>query len=113
MGLLRAVPDFFGLLWRLVRDPRVSRLDRLFFALTLGYLVTPVDLVPDWLPAVGQLDDLLLVGLAVDRLLYRTDEEVLLELWRGDPETLLELRGWLERAVDVLPGWSRKLLRAG
>ncbi|MDP2528693.1 MAG: DUF1232 domain-containing protein [Candidatus Palauibacterales bacterium] len=111
--LLRGIPGFVRLLWRLMRDRRVSRLDRVLFGLTVGYLLVPFDFVPDWIPVVGEMDDLLLVLFALDRLLYRTDEAVLLDHWDGDPATLLALRDLLEDGARSLPGWARGLLRAG
>lgn len=107
------VPRFMRLLSGLMRDSRVSALDRALFGATFVYLFTPVDVIPDWLPVVGQLDDLILVLVTLDRLLYRTDEAILLEHWEGDPGPLLVLRDLLDRAVDVLPAWARGLIRAG
>lgn len=113
LSLVTSIPAFGKLLYRLLGDRRVSMLDRALFGATLVYLVSPVDLVPDWIPGFGQLDDLLLVLVSLDRLLYRTDAGVLLEHWEGDPEVLLDLRGALDRSVEALPGWIKGLLRAG
>lgn len=110
---VRGIPAFGKLLFRLLGDGRVSLLDRALFGATLVYLFVPVDLVPDWIVGLGQLDDLLLVLFTLDRLLYRTDPDVLLEHWEGDPETLLTLQDLLDRSAGRLPGWARKLLRAG
>lgn len=110
---LAGLPAFAKLLFRLLSDPRVSLLDRTIFGFTLVYLFVPVDVVPDWLPVVGGLDDLLLVAFSLDRLLYRTDPDVLLEHWDDDPERLLALRRMLDRAAAALPRWARGLLRAG
>lgn len=110
---VRGIPAFGKLLFRLLGDGRVSLLDRALFGATLVYLFVPVDLVPDWIVGLGQLDDLLLVLFTLDRLLYRTDPDVLLEHWDGDPETLLTLQDLLDRSAGRLPGWARKLLRAG
>lgn len=107
------LPSLGKLLFRLLGDRRVSLLDRVIFGATLVYLFVPLDLVPDWIPGLGQLDDLLLVLVGLDRLLYRTDATILLEHWDGDPEVLLDLRGLLDRSVDALPGWAKGLLRAG
>lgn len=107
------IPAFGRLLFRLLGDRRVSLLDRALFGATLVYLFVPVDLVPDWIVGLGQLDDLLLVLFTLDRLLYRTHADVLLEHWDGDPETLLTLRDLLDRTAEKLPVWARKLLRAG
>src|SRR5215213_2866980 len=50
---------------RLVRDPRVPTAAKLIFGATVVYILSPIDIVPDWLPFVGQADDLvaLMAGL--------------------------------------------------
>lgn len=110
---VRSIPGFAKLLYRLMKDRRVSAFDRALFAFTLGYLFVPVDVIPDWLPVVGGLDDLVLLGLSLDRLLYRTDTGVLLEHWDGDPEPLLLVRRKLDQVAERLPWWARALIRSG
>lgn len=109
-AILLGIPSFGKLLWRLVRDPRVSKLDRALFAGALAYVLTPVDLIPDWLPALGQIDDLVLVALVLSRLLYRVEEEVLLEHWEGAIESFEVMEALLQRLVDALPWWARRLV---
>lgn len=111
--VLAGIPSFGRLLFRLMRDGRVSALDRALFGATLLYLVWPVDLLPDWLAGLGQIDDLVLLALALSRLLYRTDEEVLLEHWEGESESLLLIEDLFARVARALPWWARRLLRAG
>ena len=110
-GILKQIPGFAKLLYRLMKDPRVSRLDRALFAFTLGYLFTPVDVIPDWIPVLGSLDDVVLIVITLDRLLYRTDGLVLEEHWDGDPDRLRGILGTLDWATDVIPGWARRVLR--
>lgn len=115
-GFVRAltgIPAFAKLLFRLLGDRRVPLVDKAIFGFTVVYLFVPLDLVPDWLPVVGGVDDLLLVLFSVDRLLHRTDPDLLLEHWDDDPERLLSLCRILDRSVAGLPGWARRLLRAG
>jgi len=107
------VPRFARLVLDLMTDPRVSLFDRLLFGAAFAYLFVPLDVIPDWLPGIGQLDDLLVVLVALDRLLHRTPEHVLLEHWRGDPAPLLRIRDLLDRGARRLPGWARGLLRSG
>lgn len=111
--ILGGLPRFGKLLYRLLNDARVSLLDKVIFGAALVYLFVPVDLVPDWLPGLGQMDDLLVVLFTLDRLLHRTDEAVLAEHWEGDAASLAALVDLLERTAGVLPGWARTLLRAG
>jgi len=87
-SLLRLVADVVLLLKDLAADPRVPRGDKLVAALAAGYLVVPVDLIPDWLPVVGQVDDLVVLAMAVRRLLGAAGYDVIYELWRGTDEGL-------------------------
>jgi uncharacterized membrane protein YkvA (DUF1232 family) len=82
------IPDCLGLIKRLMADPRVPRRRKLLLGLMIGYLAMPIDLVPDFIPVAGQLDDAILVA-AVLRLALRSGgEELLEEHWRGPPRTL-------------------------
>lgn len=83
------IPDCAVLVGRLLRDPRVPRRRKLLLSLAVGYLAFPIDLVPDFIPLVGQLDDAILLAFVVRHLL-RTDEQLVRELWPG-PEQSLEL----------------------
>jgi uncharacterized membrane protein YkvA (DUF1232 family) len=90
------VPDcvvFFG---RLVRDPRLSRRERALLLALGGYLALPVDLVPDFIPLAGQLDDAIIVMLVLRRLLRQSGSDLLYEHWPGPAESrrlLLRLGG--------------------
>jgi uncharacterized membrane protein YkvA (DUF1232 family) len=81
------VPDCAVLAVRLLRDPRVPRRRKLMLAGLAGYLALPFDLVPDFIPVLGQLDDALLVVLVLRRLV-RADEALVREHWPGPPRTL-------------------------
>jgi uncharacterized membrane protein YkvA (DUF1232 family) len=65
------IPDCIVLVHRLLRDPRVPLWRKVVLALVLAYLIMPIDLVPDFIPVAGQLDDAILVALAL-RGLWRT-----------------------------------------
>ena len=64
-ALARFAPDCAVLAGRLLRDPRVARRHKLMLVLLVGYLASPIDLVPDVIPVAGQLDDAILVWLAL------------------------------------------------
>ena len=82
------IPDCAVLMARLVRDPRVSKW-RKALLLALGvYLASPIDLVPDFIPVAGQLDDAILVALVLRSLVRSGDEDMIRELWPGPDRTL-------------------------
>jgi uncharacterized membrane protein YkvA (DUF1232 family) len=107
--VLRDLPSFAKLLGRLAVDPRVSRLDKAIVLAALGYMLMPVDLLPD-LPVIGQVDDVYLIALALDRLLNNAGIDVLLDHWDGDPESLEAALAALDRAGSFLPAGIRSLL---
>jgi uncharacterized membrane protein YkvA (DUF1232 family) len=109
--LVRDIPAFIKLLARLMRDPRVSRLDRVIVGAVLAYFVAPVDLVPDLVfPVLGQVDDIYFLALALSRLVNNAGTEVLLEHWDGEESSLELLLSGLDRASAILPAPARVLL---
>lgn len=88
VALLRIITDVVLLLKDLATDPRVSRSDKMVAGLAAAYLVSPVDVIPDWLPGIGQADDLAVIMLAFRRLLTGAGYDVIYEVWRGSDEGL-------------------------
>src|SRR5438067_6898417 len=109
--LLRVLPNFFKLLVRLLRDPRVSTADRILFGAVIAYVVLPIDLIPDFLGAFGLADDLFLVGLALHRLFSHAGPDILLEHWEGNPRALGYLIEGVEDIGSLLPARVRTALR--
>jgi uncharacterized membrane protein YkvA (DUF1232 family) len=89
-ALAGCIPDCLVLVRRLLRDPRVPRRRKLALGLLAGYLVLPFDLVPDFIPVAGQIDDAILVALVLRYVLRGGGEPLLRELWPG-PERSLAL----------------------
>jgi uncharacterized membrane protein YkvA (DUF1232 family) len=110
-SLLRELPSFLKLLYRLLRDSRVPAADRVLFGLVTAYVLAPVDLVPDVFGVFGFVDDLYLLGLALARLLARAGPAVLLEHWDGNPRSLGYLIEGVEQLGEMLPAPIRRILR--
>jgi uncharacterized membrane protein YkvA (DUF1232 family) len=93
MPLASRAPTYGRLLWALLRDQRIPTAQKAVLGLAAGYLASPIDLVPDFVPLLGALDDLVIAVLAIDIFLEGVPEALL-------SETLLELGiepGVLER----------------
>lgn len=87
-ALVRFVPDCVVLVRRLIADERVPRRSTLLLGAMLAYLAMPFDLVPDFIPVAGQLDDLLIVVLVLRAVLRSGGPELLREHWPGPPASL-------------------------
>ena len=84
------IPDCAVLVSRLARDPRISRPRRALLFFVLGYLALPIDVVPDFLPGIGHLDDAVMLALALRVLARGADAETLRAAWPG-PESSLRV----------------------
>jgi uncharacterized membrane protein YkvA (DUF1232 family) len=82
------IPDCVGLFRRLLADARVPRSRKFALVLLIAYLALPIDLVPDFIPFAGQLDDAILAALALRFVLRGAGPQLLVEHWRGPPDGL-------------------------
>ena len=82
------LPNLILLFRRLWRDPRVPRGSKLLLGFGLVWLASPIDLIPEFVPVVGPLDDAIVAALILRSVARRVGKSVLAEHWRGDPATL-------------------------
>jgi len=113
MYYIRQLPQYVRLLGGLITDPRVALVDKLFVFGAIAYIVMPIDLIPDFIPFFGEIDDVYLLVLALQRLISNAGRPVLLAHWSGEPSDLadLNLRGALAAAAFFLPKKIRRRLR--
>jgi uncharacterized membrane protein YkvA (DUF1232 family) len=76
LRFLRHLPHFVQLYWRLLRDPRVSAWPKALLLLGILYVLSPIDIIPDVIPFIGEVDDLLLLILACRLFMYLCPPEV-------------------------------------
>lgn len=79
-----AVPDFFAMMVRLARDQRVSPLAKVIAGAVIAYFISPIDLIPDIIPFVGQIDDVAVALFAIEQISQRVPVELIEEAWPGD-----------------------------
>lgn len=87
------IPDCILLFKRLVQDPRMSRRYKLELGLLIGYLALPIDLIPDFIPVAGQLDDVIIVAVVLRRVIKRVGVKVIKEHWAGPISSLNVILG--------------------
>lgn len=96
-GILRDlaafIPDCLTTVRRLRRDPRVPRRARIAIVIAGIWLASPIDLIPEFLPVIGPLDDIVVVALALRYAGRQVPRQVLLDAWPGEPRLLLRLLG--------------------
>lgn len=85
---LRLLPDLVRLLRRLAADPSLPRGVRVRLGLLIIYLVSPLDLIPDFIPVLGFADDALIVALALRSVARRSGAAAIDQHWPGSPDGL-------------------------
>ncbi|MCU0636507.1 MAG: DUF1232 domain-containing protein [Gemmatimonadaceae bacterium] len=116
IGAIKQLPAYLKLLGKLVLDRRVSKLDKGLVIAAIVYIVSPLDFIPDLIPFLGEVDDLFLLLIALQRLIGNAGRRVLLDHWTGDPRELDDpnLLRVLSAAAFFLPGpLRRRLMRLG
>ena len=113
MHYIGQLPHYVRLLTGLLSDRRVSIVDKLLVGAAIAYIVAPVDFLPDFVPFLGQVDDVYLLSLALQRLMSNAGKSVVREHWSGDPRDLAmsNLRRVLSAAAFFLPSRTRRRLR--
>jgi len=113
LGAIRQIPAYLRLLWGLMTDERVSTVDKVLVGAAIGYVIMPFDLIPDFIPFIGQVDDIYVIMLALDRLISHAGADVLADHWEGDPRDLTpkSLEAVLLAAAFFLPFSARSRVR--
>jgi len=91
--LARFIPDCVTAIRRLRGDPRVPRRAKVAVVVAGLWVASPIDLLPEFLPVIGPLDDVVVVALALRYAARQVPRQVLLEAWPGDPRLLERLLG--------------------
>lgn len=106
-----AVPDFFVLLVRLAGDPRVPAAAKVIAGATVAYFISPIDLIPDPIPFIGEIDDLALALFAVEQVARLVPPAVVQEAWPGEGDVLALVREGIHLITRVLPGKTVEALQ--
>lgn len=104
---LLVVPRLALLVPKLMGDERVPRRTKLALAGLAVYLASPWDLIPDFIPGVGHLDDAIVLLLFVDGVLNLVEDSVLLEHWTGEVETLRRV----QKFSRIVSRWTPERVR--
>jgi uncharacterized membrane protein YkvA (DUF1232 family) len=108
LRLLRALPALFVMIARLVRDPALPRAAKFALAAAAVYLASPIDLVPDFIPFIGYLDDVLLAAILLDGVLNYVDRDLVVRHWPGSARSL----DALARTARLLSAWVPRRVKA-
>lgn len=111
-NFLMVIPNLVLLSGRLMVDPRVPAKERILVAGAIVYAIMPLDLIPDMLPFIGQVDDAYLIALTLLRLMAVADPNIVREHWRGGGDVVELIGSTALLAGKFLPRRIRRVLTA-
>jgi uncharacterized membrane protein YkvA (DUF1232 family) len=97
------LPNLLMLFKALARDPRVSRGSKALLVFGALWVASPIDLIPEFIPVLGPLDDAVVAALILRRILRTSGPDLIAEHWRGDPATLNRLLRLSTRKIKPEP----------
>lgn len=110
MEAVLVLPNVVKLLIRITRDPRVPVRRKVMLAAVMAYVVSPIDLIPDFFIGVGRLDDLIIVAIALNHVMQGAGREVVIEHWDGSEDSLDLILSALEWGAEIVPEPLRQFL---
>jgi uncharacterized membrane protein YkvA (DUF1232 family) len=113
LGTIAQIPSYLRLMAGLITDPRVSVVDKVLLGIAVAYVAMPIDLIPDFIPFIGQVDDVFILVLALRRLISNAGMRVIRDHWEGAIEDLhpTALQEVIAAAAFFLPRGIRRRLR--
>jgi uncharacterized membrane protein YkvA (DUF1232 family) len=97
------LPNIVKLIGRLLTDPRVPRRSKIALGIASAYAVSPIDLIPEFIPVIGWADDILVVFYAIDTLIDRAGPELVEEHWDGPGDVLALVQDVMGLARGLIP----------
>ena len=107
------LPRLARMIASLMADRTVPKAAKIALAAVAVYLASPIDLIPDFLPVIGYLDDVLLVAVVMDGLLTYVDRALLLRYWPGDPASLDAFAAVARRVARWVPSKLKSRIFSG
>lgn len=98
--IIMFLPDIIALITRLFKDKRVPNKTKIILAVSLGYTMIPLDILPDKIPIMGKIDDIAIILFALNRMIEDIPIEILLENWQGNRDLVMVLTTAVEYLVN-------------
>lgn len=90
------IPDIAALIYRLLKDDRVSTKTKLIISASVAYIAVPTDIIPDKIPFVGKIDELAVAFFALNRIVKDVPMHIILENWQGKNDIILVVKNIIE-----------------
>lgn len=106
----KKIKEFIRFLTDVASDSRIPATDKKVLLGLLALVISPLDLIPDWIPVIGQIDDAIMIALILDYLFEVLDEEIILSHYPWDPKSFETMKKIASYTSKIVPVFLKKLL---
>jgi uncharacterized membrane protein YkvA (DUF1232 family) len=106
--LVKILKELIKFLKDVANDPKIPASDKRILLVLIGLIVSPVDIIPDWIPVVGVMDDFILIGIVLDYFFNHLDSEILLSHYPWGMKSFVRIRFVARLVARVVPNWVKK-----
>ncbi|WP_147565250.1 YkvA family protein [Clostridium tyrobutyricum] len=96
------MPDILILFWRLFKDKRVSSPIKIVLVNAILYIISPVDLIPGFIPIIGQMDDVAVAFFALNYIIDKVPREIILENWQGKNDVIIMTQEVIKYITEIV-----------
>ncbi|WP_123052854.1 DUF1232 domain-containing protein [Clostridium sp. JN-1] len=96
------IPDITILLWKLFKDKRVKSTIKIMLAGAVAYLASPIDIFPDFIPFIGQIDDVVIIFFILNCIINEIPQKIILENWEGKENIILLTKQFINNASKII-----------
>ncbi|HEX4922917.1 MAG TPA: YkvA family protein [Bdellovibrionales bacterium] len=105
--MLKTIKELIAFIKAVANDPRIPERDKTVLLALLALVISPVDLIPDWIPFFGQLDDFVIVAIVLDYLFNHLDQQILLSHYPWGMKSYVRIRKTAQLVAQITPSWVK------
>jgi uncharacterized membrane protein YkvA (DUF1232 family) len=105
--LMRKIKELIKFVQAVANDPRIPDRDKTVLLGMVALIISPVDLIPDWIPIIGWMDDLVLLAIVLDYFFNHLDQDILLSHYPWDMKSFIKIKKTAQIVATLTPGWIK------
>lgn len=104
---MKFLKDGVTFIQNVTHDPRIPETDKKILLVLLALIVSPIDIIPDWIPVLGQIDDVIILGIILDYFFNHLDQEILLSHYPWGMTSFIRMRKVARVITFFAPSWVK------
>jgi uncharacterized membrane protein YkvA (DUF1232 family) len=105
--MFKLIKESVSFIKEVANDERIPERDKKVLLVLLGLIISPIDIIPDWIPVFGQIDDVIILSIILDYFFNHLDSELLLSHFPWDMKAFIRLRKAARWIARLTPTWIK------